>query len=175
MQKDPKGAISRALSSCAKVGRPKEEHASHLANLFPSSSSSPKSSTFNPIKEPVNFDMKLKKKASSRPRAFKLWVVVGEKKFTSVPKASQRRALNKSGRVKKVEFRRSMSELQVKNRIVQTFPSLHLDKPTFMKCVNLKMTAVDLDGGEYPTGSAVQSIASKESLYVVESVVTEVN
>ena len=48
-------------------------------------------------------------------RPFKLWVVFGSKLFTTVPKASMRKELNKNGRVKKVEFRRSMSPLQIKN------------------------------------------------------------
>ena len=150
----------------------KQKHAECLASLFPSSSSSVKaasSSSFNPIRDSVNLDQKLKKKGNTRIKPFKLWVVVGDKMFTAVPKSSQRKALNKRGRIKKIEFRRSMSKLQVQNRIVQTFPSLKLSNPTFMKCVNLKMVAVDLEGDSFPNGSNIQSIASKESLYLVES------
>ena len=109
-------------------------------------------------------------------RPFKLWVVVGKTLFTSVPKSTLRRTLNKGGRIKKVEFRRSLSSLQVRNRIVQAFPELKLHKPTFMKCVDLKMVTVDVEGDDgYPAGNVVQSIASKESLYLVEgSKVTDV-
>ena len=91
-------------------------------------------------------------------RPFTLWVVVGKELFSSVPKRSARRALNKNGRVKRVEFHRSLSERQVQNRITD----LQMNKPTFMKCVDLKMVRVEVDGSGYPTGSAVQGIASKE-------------
>ena len=38
-----------------------------------------------------------------------------------------------------------------------------------MKCVDFKMVAVELEGGVgYPSGRLVQSIASKESLYLVK-------
>lgn len=132
--------------------------------FFPGSSSysGPSTST-------LNLEQKLKKKGSGRMRPFKLWVVVGDKIFTSIPKSTLRKALNKSGRVKKVEFRRSMCGLQVQNRIVQSFPDLKLDNPTFMKCIDLKMVTVEVEGGGYPNGSVLQSIASKESLYLVDS------
>lgn len=94
-------------------------------------------------------------------RPFKLWVVVGQTLFVSVPKSTLRRNLNKSGRVKKLEFRRSLTGLQVQSRIVQALP--------FMKCVDLNKVTVDVEGGGYPNGSVLQSIASKESLYMVES------
>ena len=97
-------------------------------------------------------------------------VVVGDSMFDGVPKATLRKALNKKGQVKRVEFRRSLSDLQVKNSIVQTFSCLEEDtKVTFMKCVDLKMVAVELKGGVgYHNGRLVQSIASKESLYLVK-------
>lgn len=95
-------------------------------------------------------------------------MVVGNSLFTSVPKATLRKNLNKNGRVKKVEFRRSMSSFQVQNRIMQAFPSLKLDKVCFMKCVDLKMVSVKLEGDGYPSGSQLQNIASKGSLYLVE-------
>lgn len=96
-------------------------------------------------------------------------MVVGKEMFTAVPKSNLRKVLNKQGRVKKVEFRRSFSPLQVRNRIVQAFPQLKFSDPVFMKCVDLKMVPVDVEGGGFPNGSAVQGIASKESLYLVES------
>ncbi len=70
---------------------------------------SAKPSTFDPTNKPINYDLKLKKKCFKWSRAFKLWVVVGKNKFTNVPKSHQRKELNKNGRVKKIEFRRSMS------------------------------------------------------------------
>lgn len=159
--------MSRALSACAKVGKPTEEHAKHLGTLYPSSSRpSTSKDTFNPVAEVLN----LKKSKGSR-RPFKLWVVIGEKMFTSIPKSTQRKTLNKNGRVKKLEFRRSMSKFQVKNVFVQSFPVLRLENPKFMKCVDFQMILVKMEDG-YPNGNVIRSIASKESLYVVESEVS---
>ena len=62
-----------------------------------------------------------------------------------------------------------MSEMQVRNRIVQAFPHLKLDKPAFMKCVDLKMVCVDVEGSGYRNGIDILEIASKGSLYLVES------
>lgn len=104
--------MGRAVSACMKVGNPKEEHAKHLATLFPSSSQPTTSEDFfNPVDETFDLHQRGKRNKSRRP--FKLWVVIGEKKFTSIPKSSQRKSLNKCGRVKKLQFRRSMSKLQV--------------------------------------------------------------
>ena len=103
-------------------------------------------------------------------------MVVGETLFTAVPKATQRKLLNKNGQVQRVEFRRSMSDLQVKNCIVRAFSCLEQDtKVTFMKCVDLKMVAVELEGKTgYPNGRLIKSIASKESLYLVKYASTSV-
>lgn len=95
--------------------------------------------------------------------------MIGNELFTCVPKANLRRSLNRCGRIKKVEFRQSMSEMQVRNTTVQAFPHLKLDKPTFMKCVDLKMMCVDVEGSGYPNGIGVHEIASKGSLYLVET------
>ncbi len=99
-------------------------------------------------------------------------MVVGEKMFTSIPRATQRKSLNKNGRVKKLSFRRCMSKFQVKNVIVRSFPALRLQNPTFMKCVDLQLVTANLEGGGYPNGTMIRTIASKESLYVVESEVS---
>ncbi len=123
-------------------------------------------STFNPTRKASNYDQKLKKKGGIRTRPYKLWVVIGNELFTSIPKANLRRSLNKSGRVKKVEFRRSMSEMQVQTVIVQAFPQLQLEKPTFMKCVDMQMVCIEDSG--YPNGEGICEIASKGSLYMVE-------
>lgn len=157
--------VGHAINACTKVSKPSEEHAKHLARLYPCSTSpSTSKDTFNPIDDAFPFNPK---KMSRRP--FKLWVVIGDKMFTSIPKSTQRKSLNRNGRIKKLEFRRSMSPLQVKNVIVRSFPTFQLQNPTFMKCVDLQMVAVDVKEGGYPSGNEIQNIASKESLYVVES------
>ena len=165
------GSVTQAMSLCTKIGKPKQEHAKYLASLFPSTSTpNPKSSVnFDPIKDSVNTDRRLKKKGARRSRAFKLWVVVGEKMFTTIPKSSVRKKMNKEGRIKKLEFRRTMASSQVKKIIVEAFPTLKLESPIFMKSVDMKMVTANIEGDEYPCGSIIHSIASKESLYVVES------
>ncbi len=150
-------SLKAAHSLCTMLGKP-EGHARRLSSLFPSSSvgksssfssvslasssttlpsssavtPSAKPSTFDPTNKPINYDLKLKKKCFKRSRAFKLWIVVGKNKFTNVPKSHQLKELNKNGRVKKIEFRRSMSGSQVKNRITMAFPSLQIDKRLFL-------------------------------------------
>lgn len=163
---------------CSEIAKPEKDHALHLSALFQglvsdhkvkidahetmlipgSRKTLPVNETFNPTQGT----------SGGRARPFKLWVVVGKRLFTSVPKATLRKTLNKSGRVQRVEFRRSLSGLQVQNRITQAFPQLKLDNVTFMKCIGLKMVTVEVKGGGYPTGNLLKSIASKESLYLVE-------
>lgn len=108
------GSITQARSLCTKIGKPKQEHAKYLASLFPSTSTPKSSGCFDPIKQSVNTDQHLKKKGTRRSRAFKLWIVVGERMFTTIPKSSIRKKMNKEGRIKKLEFRRTMSSSQVK-------------------------------------------------------------
>ena len=139
-----------------------------LAFFLSGSSSSSQPSTSTDTFKPRGSTYSGRKKGG-RVRPFKLWVVVGKELFSSVPKGNARRVLNKNGRVKQVEFRRSLSERQVQNRIMEAFPHLKMNKPTFMKCVDLKMVRIEVGGSGYPTGSAVQGIASKGSLYLVES------
>ncbi len=84
-----------------------------------------------------------------------------------VPTAGVRRQLKKNGREKKIEFKRSLSDLQVKNAIVESFPCLRLDSPSFWKCEHSnKLEQVTIQG--YPDGEELFDVASKETLYVVE-------
>ena len=158
--------MTQAMSLCAKISKPKEEHAKYLSSLFPSTSTPKQAASFDPVKESLNTDQRKKKKGSRRSRAFKLWIVVGEKIFTSIPKSTLRKKLNKAGRIKKLEFRRTMAPSHVKNVIVNAFPNLKLDCPVFMKCVDMKMVMMEIEGGGYPSGSVIQSIASKEIKFV---------
>ena len=160
--------INRALSICSKVGKPTQQHAEQLSKLFPASSSNPStSSAFNPTAQSMNFDQKLKKKGSIRIKPFKLYIVVGDKVFTSVPKGGIRRKLNQNNLIAKIEFRRTMSSEKVKNLITEAFPHLNLTNPVFMKAQNNDMVRMEFDG--FPNGYEVQSCASKESLYIVET------
>ena len=83
---------------------------------------------------------------------------------STIPKSSLRKKLNKEGRIKKVEFRRTMASCTVRKVIMEAFPMLKLDNPIFIKSVDMKMVTYDVEGGGYPCGSVIQSIASKESL-----------
>ena len=74
-----------------------------------------------------------------------------------VTKGGIRRKLNQNNRITKIEFRRTMSSEKVKNLITEAFPHLNLTNPVFM----------EFDG--FPNGYEVQSCASKESLYIVET------
>ena len=171
------------MSVCKKVGKPSEEHASRLANLFPSTRSeaaiekkSQSAYRFDPTAESVNIQQKLKKKSSvTRSRPYHLWVVVCSEKTSVVPKAGTRRRMKKDGRVKRLEFSRVMSKQEVKNVLLRNFPALQLTKPIFLKAQpDNTIQPVGVVGGGFPDGDEVLTIASKESLYVVEGDQSEV-
>ena len=174
--------VTQAIDICSKVGKPTPEHAAQLGRLFPATveaSTSKKSHlyTFDPTSESINLHQKVKKKAGiKRMRPYKLWVVVGSEVFDRVPKAAARRRMKNDGRVKHLEFRRNMSRQEVKDVLLRNFPKLHLLKPLFMKaqCDN-SMFVYEVEGGDFPDGDTLASIASKESLYVVEQVASEVS
>ena len=106
-------------------------------------------------------------------RPFKRWVVVLRNEHScTIPLASTRRKLNENGRVKRLELRRNLSREEVKSIIVRSFPTLRMDTVTFLKCGSGNtLHKVDVKGG-YPNGAL--TIASKESLYLVEEVVRPV-
>lgn len=148
-----------------------------LGALFPSSSqasslesSSHDSSTvFDPTAKCSNEEQRRKKKkAVTLSRPFKLWVVVLEQYQEKVPKGGRRKKLNDVGRVKKLEFRRTFSKQQVKNLLIQNFPSLHIANCCFYKSdPDTKLMFCDIEEC-FPNGQEITEIASKESLYIVE-------
>ena len=175
---------SSAVSLVDKLRKPNPSHAACLSRLFPSSavripSQESQSATrlFDPTAESANLTRRVQKKGGKgRARPYKLWVVVGANKFVTVPKAGLRRAMKRNGRVKRLEFSRHMSRKQVKNVLVSNFPSLRLTSSVFMKakCDN-KMEEVRQEDEGFPNGTELQTIASKESLYLIESSNVQVN
>lgn len=108
-----------------------------------------------------------KKKKSTRIKPFKRWVLVLESKRKLVPTSTTRRQLLQCGREKRVEFYRSMTKEQVKEKLLQSFPKLSLENPTFLKCDSSKRL-VDVKMEGFPTGEEILDISSKESMYVLE-------
>lgn len=164
----------RALSGCSVLGKPSEKHSHTLAALFPSSSTSSSkqsrsSGVFDPLAKSSNEEEKRKKKrAVTLSRPFKLWVVVLEHYQEKVPKGGRRKKLNDAGRVKKLEFRRTLSKQQVKNLLIRSFPDLRIASCCFYKSdLDTKLQFCDVQGS-FPDGQEVTEIASKESLYIVE-------
>ena len=84
-----------------------------------------------------------------------------------MPKAASRKKLKELGRIKKLEFRRFFSKQQVKYLLIKNFPDLKMLNCNFYKSGS--DTVLTIYEGEYPDGEEVVDIASKESLYIVES------
>ena len=110
-----------------------------------------------------------KKKSNTATRPYKLWVVVLNKRQEKVPKAASRKKLKELGRIKKLEFRRSFSKQQVKDLLIKNFPDLKMLNCNFYKSGSDTVLTMYEVEGEYPDGEEVVDIASKESLYIVES------
>lgn len=151
------------------MNKPSEADRQHLSKLFPSSSSTsaPKSATFNPRATcTVNSQQKRKKKAITRDRARKLTVVLLPKISLIVPKSNARSKLKKDGRIKKLEFRRTMSFLQVKNLLIKSFSAFSLKELCFLYCEQsniLRRASV-----RAPSGDELMDIAGQGSLYLCE-------
>ena len=120
--------------ACKTLARPTESEKKTLASLFPASSYAGKrlSQPFNPSSECcVNSAKKKKKSAIGRSTSVQVVVMPG---FTpNLPRGKSRATLVKGGRQKTLQFRRSMTPLQVKNKILQEFKVLH-DLVSYMEC-----------------------------------------
>lgn len=158
------------MSLCSKLGKPTQSQAQVLGNLFTAPSKPGcQSLTFDPSAKCVASEQqRKKKKPTTICQPYKLWVVVLTSPQDKVPKGSSRKKLNEAGRVKKLEFRRSLSKQHVKNILVKTFPKLRMSNCSFYKRdvdTSLKMCTIE---GCFPDGKEITEIASKESLYIVE-------
>lgn len=87
----------------------------------------------------------------------------------TVPKGGNRKKLNEAGRVKRLEFNRSLSKQQVKNILIKNFPRLNISNCEFYKSdANSRLQLFTLEEGSFPSGQEIIEVASKESLYIVE-------
>ncbi len=144
-----------------------------LSKLFPSTQevpAKPKAVTiFDPTAPQVNFHLKQKKKSGSvRVKSYKHWVIVLNSETGSVPTANGKRRLIREGRQRRVEFKRTMSPLQVKNVIIRAFPELRMTNATFWQCDNTStLNQAEIEEG-FPDREELLEISSKESVYLVE-------
>ena len=113
-----------AIESLKKVKQPSSSTVAKLAKLYPSSSSRPMrrlADTFDPLQECVALPAKKAKKAACVKPVTVDVIVLPASHSMIVPRGKQRHTLANSGRVKNVQFKRTMSSLQVKNAIVKIF------------------------------------------------------
>jgi hypothetical protein len=119
-----------------------------LGKLFPSSGY--KKRPFDPSQECCASESKRKKKAfSASGRVTNVQVVILKKFTPNLPRGKIRSDLKKSGRILTVQFRRSMSELQAKNPIMQSFRTLQIESWTVMDTRDNHLEAAEnqsLDG-----------------------------
>ena len=115
------------LDVCKKVVKPSGTDTKVLRQLFPSSSSyvkkRPFSKVFNPASECVAMPQQKKKKAF-RMKPSKVQLIMVNNPDQGIPRGKSRRELVAEERIKKIDFRRNMSSLEVKNIIVQGFKHL---------------------------------------------------
>ena len=107
-----------------KLARPSEAEAKALGKLFPSSASAGKKRTrpFDPTSECcVAREQKKKKAANSQGRVTNVQVVLLKSFIPSLPRGKRRTELKDSGLIQTVQFKRSMSPLEVKNQIIRAF------------------------------------------------------
>ncbi len=163
---------SQASGICAKARQPTKPHAKILRQLFPSSSSKrPKlSSAFDPTKPCVASKQQQQKK-SVRCKVSKITLILIEDKRRIVPKGKYRKGLEDNGRIKKTEFRRDMTSLQVKNKIKTVFSQFSLFNPSFLTCEEGSTLCLECDGNQNPDGNqVVDSVQSRKgTLYIMES------
>lgn len=161
------------------MGKPSQEHASIMRDLFPSSSSAPKRpklSAFDPSQPCVALPQKKKKKAA-RCKPSKVTVVLVEDYGKGVPRGKYRTILQKSGRIAKLEFTRTMSSRQVQSVIARGFKQLSLSGVTFLKCSEESTTCLVPDTCQDKDGvSLIDDAQSRKGIvYATDSTVVLVS
>ena len=161
-------ALEKAQQQCKGLMQPSKAHKEQLAKLFPSTSAPVTSSrTFDPIaRSVVDLQKKKKKKGITRERPRKLTAVLLPRLVCTVPKSSARKKLLDSGRIKKIELRRSMSSLQAKNEILKAFSQFELSQLTVFSCD--KSNHVEAIRNKLPNGDELINVAGQGSLYLCE-------
>ncbi len=132
------------------------------------SSKRPKlSSAFDPTQPCVASKQQQKKKAV-RCKPSIITLILTEDKRRIVPKGKYRKTLQDKGRIKKAEFRRDMTSLQVKDQIKTAFSDL--SNPLFLTCEEGSTLCLVFDGNQNPDGNQlVDSVQSRKgTLYIVD-------
>ena len=143
-----------------------------LGKLFPSSSSA--SSSMKRSFDPkagccVAEAQKKKKAANSQGRPTCIQVVMLKKFACNLPRGRYRADLIKLGRIKSIEFRRTMTSMQITHQIIQGFKEINVRSWDVLEAVNNTLSLAknrSLDGQEV--------INRKGSLYLCQKAVAKV-
>ncbi|MDD9818795.1 MAG: hypothetical protein OXU61_11790 [Gammaproteobacteria bacterium] len=159
-----------AMDKCHKVSQPSKLTAETLKKLLPGCSSTSKPSLgkrkFDPCTECIVSGQK-KKSSNTRgkPRTIPVVLLKGKSRF--VPRGYARSKLNKAGRIVKVDFRRNMNSLEVRDAIMRAFPAFeNAEQAQFVRCGQDNRLWVckeqDLDG------DGVFEVCGQGSLYLTQ-------
>ncbi len=103
------------------------------------------------------------KKKAVRCKPSIITLILTEDKRRIVPKGKYRKTLQDKGRIKKAEFRRDMTSLQVKTQIKTAFSDLSLLNPLFLTCEEGSTLCLVFDGNQNPNGNQlVDSVQSRK-------------
>ena len=143
---------SIALKALQKVKQPSASTVQKLAKLYPSSKAPVKrlADAFDPLQECVALPAKKAKKAA-RVKPITLEVIVlPPSQPLILPRGKQRQQLATNGRVRSVQFKRTMSPLQIRNMIVSSFAHLSLKAWYYLDVKGDKLEKSDCQqpGGE---------------------------
>lgn len=151
-----------------KLAKPNEAEAKALSTMFPSSTPGPKKRprSFDPTSECcVSSAQKKKKAAISQGRPTNIQVVLLQRFTPNLPRGKHRSLLKNKGRILTLQFRRSMSVLDVKNTLRQSFSNIEdFDTWSVLECMdnNLSISKKqDLDGEDV--------INRKGALYLMQT------
>ena len=131
----PSGISAAALSD--RLGKPGQKEGEVLSKLFPSSSKKRKTSCrpFDPTAECcVSAQQKRKKAATTGGRPTNVKVVVMPKFLPVIPRGARRTKLFSEGRVKSVQFKRSMDYTEVKSVVSRAFTNIPLASWKYLEC-----------------------------------------
>lgn len=167
------GASATSISAADRLAKPTEAEKKVLGRLFPSSKSSTKrpstSRPFDPTADCcVSTKQKKKKAATTEGRPKTIKVVVVPKLLPVVPKGVHRNNLAKSGRIKPLLFRRSMTCSEVQKVIRTGFSNITLNKWKYLDSSRNNILSV----AECQEVDGEVVVARKGCLYVCEEVST---
>jgi hypothetical protein len=115
-------AVEESLTVCKKVSKPSGSDTKVLSQLFPSVKKRSFSKVFDPAKECVA--MPQQKKKAFRAKPSNVQVLMLDNPDDGIPRGKYRKEMAANERIKKLEFRRSMSSLDVKSIVLQNLKHL---------------------------------------------------